>query len=52
MTIERKLQGIQFQNTNMPLSVEGQVHELIKQATSIDNLSVMYIGKYIYIYKI
>jgi len=44
MTIERKLQGIQFQNTNMPLSVEGQVHELIKQATSIDNLSVMYIG--------
>jgi len=43
MTIERKLQGIQFQNTNMPLSVEGQVHELIKQATSIDNISVMYI---------
>ena len=27
-----------------PCSVESQVHELIRQATSMENLSVMYMG--------
>lgn len=40
--IERKLTGIV--QDGIPLSVEGQVQELIQQATSIDNLSQMYVG--------
>ena len=31
-------------NINMPLSVAGQVNFLIKEATSVDNLSQMYLG--------
>lgn len=40
--IDKKLQGIL--NPGLPLSVPGQVHELIQQATSVSNLSVMFFG--------
>ena len=39
-TIEKKLSG-RIQSTNLPLSVAGQVQNLIKDATSIDNLCQM-----------
>ncbi|KAI8818829.1 uncharacterized protein EV422DRAFT_536978 [Fimicolochytrium jonesii] len=46
--ISRKLQGYATNSTMppmiLPLSPEGQVHELIEQATSIKNLAAMYIG--------
>lgn len=42
-TIDKKLSGTA--TPGLPLSVEGQVHELIQQATDPFNLSVMYIGK-------
>ncbi|ORY51967.1 hypothetical protein BCR33DRAFT_404224 [Rhizoclosmatium globosum] len=41
--IETKLKGIPKQGL-VPLSIEGQVQELIAEATSPQNLSVMYIG--------
>ncbi|KAJ3131138.1 hypothetical protein HK100_006742 [Physocladia obscura] len=41
--IETKLKGMPKQGP--PLSIEGQVQELIAEATDINNLSVMYIGK-------
>ncbi len=41
--IENRLKGI-VRKAELPLSIEGQVHHLIMEATSIDNLSVMYIG--------
>ena len=40
--ISIRLQGlVKF---GLPLSIEGQVHDLIDSATSVDNLSEMYIG--------
>ncbi len=47
--IERRLQGfLHFKSKtkiiNLPLSVEGQVNQLIAEATNIDNLAQMYIG--------
>ncbi|KAJ3030098.1 UNVERIFIED_CONTAM: serine/threonine-protein kinase M1 [Siphonaria sp. JEL0065] len=41
--IETKLKGVVKQNL-LPLSIEGQVAELIAEATDPTNLSVMYIG--------
>lgn len=41
-TIDRKLQGLM--QAGLPLSIEGQVHELIHQAMDYKNLAVMYIG--------
>ncbi|KAI9206311.1 uncharacterized protein BJ171DRAFT_28115 [Polychytrium aggregatum] len=41
-TIDRKLQGQAL--STLPLSVEGQVHELINQATDLNNLAAMYVG--------
>jgi len=41
-TIRGKLQGVI--QTGLPLSIEGQTQELIRQATSAKNLSQMYIG--------
>lgn len=43
-TIERKLTGMPNSQARLPLSVEGQVEDLIQEATSIDNLSHMYVG--------
>ena len=49
-TIENKLNGLissfgsKTVNMNMPLSVAGQVQYLIKEATSHENLSKMYLG--------
>jgi serine/threonine-protein kinase ATR len=42
--IEDRLQGNYPKSKGLPLSIEGQVDDLIKAATSIDNLSKMYIG--------
>lgn len=42
-SIEKKLTG-RVQTANLPLSVAGQVQQLIAQATSPDNLSQMYVG--------
>ncbi|KAI1436976.1 phosphatidylinositol 3 [Xylaria sp. CBS 124048] len=42
-SIKRKVQGL-LPNESIPLSVEGQVDELIKQAVDPKNLSAMYIG--------
>ncbi|KAJ3016848.1 serine/threonine-protein kinase M1, partial [Thoreauomyces humboldtii] len=44
--INRKLQGYASgaAPSALPLGPEGQVHELIQQATSISNLAAMYIG--------
>lgn len=41
--IERRLHGI-IGHTELPLSIAGHVHHLIQEATSVDNLAVMYIG--------
>lgn len=52
--IDKKLQGIPLEdeedNKAMPLSVQGQVHWLIQEATSQENLSKMYVwwSKYLY----
>jgi phosphatidylinositol kinase/protein kinase (PI-3 family) len=50
-SIENRLNGlveykkkIARTNINMPLSVAGQVQHLIKEATSHENLSQMYLG--------
>ena len=40
---KRKAAG-KSSNISMPLSVAGQVNFLIKEATSVDNLSQMYLG--------
>ncbi|XP_064394848.1 serine/threonine-protein kinase ATR-like [Halichondria panicea] len=43
--IEDRLNGKYSQKTKgLPLSVEGQVDALIKEATDVDNLSRMYVG--------
>lgn len=42
--IDRKLRGFTSHKFGFPLSTEGQVSELINQATNMDNLSKMYIG--------
>ncbi|KAI0204129.1 phosphatidylinositol 3 [Astrocystis sublimbata] len=42
-SIKRKVQGL-LPNESIPLSVEGQVDELIKQAVDPRNLAAMYIG--------
>ncbi|KAI8948096.1 phosphatidylinositol 3 [Xylaria longipes] len=42
-SIKRKVQGL-LPNESIPLSVEGQVDELIKQAVDPKNLAAMYIG--------
>ena len=47
--IEQRLQGFlqskaKTKIINLPLSVEGQVNQLISEATSVDNLAQMYIG--------
>jgi serine/threonine-protein kinase ATR len=42
-SIKRKVSGL-LNNETIPLSVEGQVEELIKQAVSPRNLASMYIG--------
>lgn len=44
-TISRKLLGFIGTSGGLALSVEGQVHELIDQATDVKNLAAMYIGK-------
>ncbi len=41
--IEKKLQGMV--TVGLPLGIEGQVHELIQQATNQHLLAQMYIGK-------
>ena len=43
-TINRKLQGYMTLQSALPLSVSGQVAELIREATDLKNLSKMYIG--------
>lgn len=42
-SIKRKVKGL-LPNESIPLSVEGQVEELIKQAVDPRNLTAMYIG--------
>jgi serine/threonine-protein kinase ATR len=42
-TIQRKLRGL-LAGESVPLGVEGQVDELIKQATNLQSLAGMYIG--------
>ncbi|KAG5983170.1 hypothetical protein E4U55_000604 [Claviceps digitariae] len=42
-SIKRKVRGL-LPNESIPLSVEGQVEELIKQAVDARNLAAMYIG--------
>ncbi|PHH88274.1 hypothetical protein CDD83_7758 [Cordyceps sp. RAO-2017] len=42
-SIRRKVRGL-LPNESIPLSVEGQVEELIKQAVDPRNLTLMYIG--------
>ncbi|KAJ3040430.1 serine/threonine-protein kinase M1 [Rhizophlyctis rosea] len=42
--IKRKLEGHVAANSGFPLSIGGQVHELIEQATDPRNLALMYIG--------
>jgi serine/threonine-protein kinase ATR len=42
-TIQRKVRGL-LQGESVPLGVEGQVDELIKQATNMQFLAGMYIG--------
>uniref|UniRef100_A0A182NNV9 Serine/threonine-protein kinase ATR n=1 Tax=Anopheles dirus TaxID=7168 RepID=A0A182NNV9_9DIPT len=47
MSIEERLKGyvkIKGKLSHIPLSIEGQVSHLIKEATDIDNLAQMYIG--------
>jgi phosphatidylinositol kinase/protein kinase (PI-3 family) len=43
--IDQKLKGIM--KFGLPLSIEGQVAELINEATDPENLAVMYIGKHL-----
>ncbi|XP_028398063.1 serine/threonine-protein kinase ATR-like isoform X2 [Dendronephthya gigantea] len=43
--IEQRLRGYSIKNKILiPLSIEGEVHQLISEATDVDNLSKMYIG--------
>ena len=42
--IENRLCGVDRKHKGPPLSVEGQVEKLIGEATSLENLSQMYIG--------
>ncbi|CAG2177121.1 unnamed protein product, partial [Oppiella nova] len=47
--IEARLNGIPARNEKnlpkgVPLSVEGQVDSIIKEATDVNNLGVMYVG--------
>ena len=42
-SIQSKLQGL-YRDEKMPLSVEGQVEQLLKEAVDPANLSAMYIG--------
>eukprot|EP00795_Rhopilema_esculentum_P004649 gene4649-20929_t len=44
--VEDRLAGycVSMKNLRLNLSIEGQVHQLIKEATSLENLSQMYIG--------
>eukprot|EP00794_Sanderia_malayensis_P008013 gene8012-8872_t len=44
--VEDRLDGycVSMKNLRLNLSIEGQVHQLIKEATSLENLSQMYIG--------
>ncbi|PHH65261.1 hypothetical protein CDD81_3120 [Ophiocordyceps australis] len=42
-SIKRKVRGL-LPDESIPLSIEGQVDELIKQATDARNLTAMYIG--------
>ncbi|XP_053659294.1 serine/threonine-protein kinase ATR [Anopheles marshallii] len=47
LNIEERLKGyvkIKGKLSHMPLSIEGQVDHLIKEASDVDNLSQMYIG--------
>ncbi|XP_053674519.1 serine/threonine-protein kinase ATR [Anopheles nili] len=47
MNIEQRLKGyvkVNSKLSHIPLSIEGQVNHLIKEATDIDNLAQMYIG--------
>jgi serine/threonine-protein kinase ATR len=48
LAIDKKLQGYVSSSSSvessLPLSVPGQVNLLINQATSLENLSRMYIG--------
>jgi phosphatidylinositol kinase/protein kinase (PI-3 family) len=46
MTIKGKLGG-QINKEELPLSVEGQVDELIRMAVSPGRLAAMYIGMHI-----
>lgn len=39
-----KVGGTKTSNITLPMSVAGQVNFLIKEATSVENLSQMYIG--------
>lgn len=41
-TVRRKLNG--YVDESLPLSSHGQVEELIRQATSAENLSKMFVG--------
>ena len=41
-TVDKKLQGLM--SSGFPLSVEGQVQDLISEAVDMQNLSKMYIG--------
>ena len=42
--VEQRLRGLMEHNKGMPLSIEGQVHYLIQEATDYDNLCFMYMG--------
>ncbi|EDV26576.1 uncharacterized protein TRIADDRAFT_54713 [Trichoplax adhaerens] len=42
--VEDRLKGNTSKSKGPALSVEGQVHELVKEATDVNNLSQMYIG--------
>ncbi|KAK9456764.1 hypothetical protein V1511DRAFT_456314 [Dipodascopsis uninucleata] len=44
LRISRRLRGLISDDTLFPLSIDGQVDVLIKQATDVRNLSEMYIG--------
>lgn len=43
-TVRRKIRGLMNEFDGLPVSVHGQVDVLIQQATSVQNLSRMYIG--------
>lgn len=42
--VEKRLRGLMEHNKGLPLSIEGQVHYLIQEATDYDNLCFMYMG--------